>query len=67
MLVDDKSTHNFLNYKKFHLPQVKSSHTYIDSLMNGEDKDVCDTEVKGILLEIQGHMMALDFHVMHLT
>ena len=52
MLIDDKSTHNFLNYKlvkKLQLPQVKSSHTFIISLMNGEDKDVWwDTEVKGV-------------------
>ena len=47
MLVDDGSTHNFLNYKlvkKLKLPQVKSSHAYIVSLMNGDNKDVWDTE-----------------------
>ena len=68
--MDDGSTHNFLNYKlvkKLHLPQVPSSHTYTVSLMNGEDKDVWDTEVKGIPLELQGHTMKLDFHVMHMT
>ena len=36
-------------------------------LMNGDDKDVWDTEVKGVSLEIQGHTMTLDFHLMHMT
>ena len=70
VLIDDGSTHNFLNYtlvKKLKLPQVKSSHTYIVSLMNGDDKDVWDMEVKGVSLEIQGHTMTLDFHVMHMN
>ena len=70
VLVDDGSTHNFLNYtlvKKLGLPQARSSHTYMVSLMNGEDKDVWDTEVKDVALEIQGHSMVLDFHVMHMT
>ena len=35
--------------------------------MNGDDKDVWDTKVKGVSLEIQGHTMTLDFHVMHMT
>ena len=64
MLIDDGSTHNFLNYtlvKKLKLPQVKSSHTYTVSLMNGDDKDVWDMKVKGLSLEIQGHTMTLDF------
>ena len=70
MLIDNGSTHNFLNYmlvKKLKLPQVKSSHTYTVSLMNGDDKDVWDMKVKGVSLEIQGHTMTLDFHVMHMT
>ena len=70
MLIDDGSTHNFLNYKlikKLQLPQVKSSHTHIVSLMNGEDKDLWDAKVKGVPLEIQGHTMTLDFYVMHMT
>ena len=40
VLVDDGSTHNFLNYtlvKKLRLPQVPSSHKYVVSLMNGTD------------------------------
>ena len=70
MLIDDGLTHNILNYtlvKKLKLPQVKSSHTYIVSLMNGDNKHVWDTKVKGVSLEIQGHTMTLDFHVMHMT
>ena len=35
--------------------------------MNGEDKDVWDTKVKGVPLEIQVHTMTLDFCVMHMT
>ena len=35
--------------------------------MNGDNKDVWDTEVKSVPLEIQGHTMMLDFHVMHIT
>ena len=51
VLVDDGSTHNFLNYtlvKKLGLPQARSSHTYMVSLMNGDNKDVWDTEVKDV-------------------
>ena len=70
VLVDDGSTHNFLNYtlvKKLRLAQVPSSHKYVVSLMNGIDTDVWDKEVKDVSLEVQGHMMKLDFHVMHMT
>ena len=35
--------------------------------MNGDDKDLWDTEIKSVSLEIQGHTMTLDFHVMHMT
>ena len=69
-LVDDGSTHNFLNYmlvKKLCLAQVPNSHKYVVSLMNGIDTDVWDTEVKDVSLEVQGHTMKLDFHVMHMT
>ena len=64
MLIDDGSTHNFLNYtlvKKLCLPQVPSSHTYVVSL-NGVIE-----EVKDIPLEMQGHTVNIDFHVMHMT
>ena len=40
VLINDGSTHNFLNYtlvKKLRLPQVPSSHTYVVSIMNGSD------------------------------
>lgn len=70
MLVDDGSTHNFLNYtlvKKLRLPQVPSSHTYVVSVMNGRDKDMWDTAVKDVQLEVQVYTMKLDFHAMHMT
>ena len=70
VLIDDNLAHNFLNYmlvKKLRLPQVPSSHTYVVSLMNGSDKDVWDQEVKHVPLEMQGHTMNIDFHVMHMT
>ena len=35
--------------------------------MNGTDKDVWDTAVKDVPLEVQGHSMKLDFHVMHMS
>ena len=35
--------------------------------MDGEDKHVWDPKVKGVPLEIQGHTMMLDFHVMHMN
>ena len=35
--------------------------------MNGSDKDVWDTEVQDVSLELQGHTMKLDFHVMNMT
>lgn len=69
-LVDDGSTHNFLNYtlvKKLCLPQDSSTHSYVVSLMNGSDKDVWDTEVRDVALELQGHTMKLNFHVMNMT
>ena len=55
MLVDDGSTHNFLNYtlvKKLRLPQDPSTHSYVVSLMNGSDKDVWDMEVRDVSLEV---------------
>ena len=70
VLIDDGSTHNFLNYtlvKKLRLPQDPSTHSYVVSLMNGSDKDVWDTEVRDVSLEVQGHTMKLDFHVMNMT
>ena len=66
VLVDDGSTH-FLNYTLFCLPHVPSSHTYVVSLMNGIENDVWDTVVNDVSLEMQGHTMKLDFHVMHMT
>ena len=35
--------------------------------MNGTDKDVWDKAVKDVSLEVQGHSMKLDFHVMNMT
>ena len=35
--------------------------------MNRSDKDVWDTEVRDVSLELQGHTMKLDFHVMNMT
>ena len=70
VLIDNGATHNFLNYtlvKKLCLPQVPSSHTYVVSLMNGSDKDVWDQQAKGVPLEMQGHIMNINFHVMHMT
>ena len=70
MLVDDGSTHNFLNYKlvkKLCLPQDPSTHSYVVSLMNGSNKDVWDTEVRDVSLELQRHTMKNDFHVMNMT
>ena len=70
MLIDDGSTHNFLNYtlvKNLCLPKVPSSHTYVVSLMNGSNKDVWDQEVKDVPLEMQGYTINIDFHVMHMT
>ena len=44
-----------------------STHSYVVSLMNGSDKDVWDMEVRDVSLELQGHTMKLDFHVMNMT
>ena len=46
---------------------MPNSHKYVVSLMNGIDTDVLDIEVKDVFLEVQGHTMKLDFHVMHMT
>ena len=35
--------------------------------MNGTDKDVWDKAVKDVSLDVQGHSMKLDFHVMNMT
>ena len=37
------------------------------SLINGDDNNVWDKAVEGVQLEVQGHVMQLDFHVMHMT
>ena len=69
ILVDDGATHNFLNYKlvkKLHLAQTPSSYNYVVSMMHGDDKDVWDTEVKGVSLNVQSHTMTLDFQVMNM-
>ena len=53
VLVDDGSTHNFLKYtliKKLGLPHVQSSHTYIMSLINGDDNNVWDKVVMTVKL-----------------
>ena len=70
ILVDDGATHNFLNYtlvKKLCLQQESSKHKYVVSLMNGNDKDVWDTIVKGVKLEMQNYTMTMDFQVMNMT
>ena len=68
ILVNNGSTHNFLNYtkvKKLGLPQVPNSHTYILSLINRDDHNVWDKAIMGVQLELQDHIMHLDFHAMH--
>ena len=35
-------------------------------MMHGDDKDVWDTEVKGVSLNVQSHTMTLDFQVMNM-
>ena len=37
------------------------------SLINGDDNNVWDKVVKGLQLEVQGHVMQLDFHIMHMN
>ena len=70
ILVDDGATHNFLNYnlvKNFHLLETSSTHTYVISMMNVGNKDVWDTVVKEVDVEVQGHPMHLHFQVMHMS
>ena len=70
ILVDDGATHNFLNYtlvKKLRLQQESKKHKYVVSLMNGNDKDVWDTIVKGVMLYMQNYTMTMDFQVMNMT
>ena len=69
LLVDDGATHNFLNYKlvkKLQLAQTPSSHRYVVSMIHRDDKDIWETEVKGVTLNVQSHSMALDFQVMNM-
>ncbi len=35
-------------------------------MMHGDDKDVWETEVKGVTLDVQSHTMTLDFQVMNM-
>ena len=37
------------------------------SLINGDDNDVWNMVVARVQLELQGHVMHLDFHVMHIS
>ena len=70
ILVDDGATHNFLNYtlvKKLCLQQESNKHKYVVSLINGNDKDVWDTIVKGVKLETQNYTTTMDFQVMNMT
>ena len=70
IMIDDKATHNFLNYalvKRLKLPQSKSDHEYVVHLANGQDSNVWDTIVKGAKLKIQDYEASLDFQVMHLA
>ena len=69
-MVDDGATHNFLNctlVKKLCLQQESNKHKYVVSLMNGNDKDVWDTIVKGVKLEMQNYTTTMDFQVMNMT
>ena len=69
-MVDGGAAHNFLNYmlvKKLFLQQESSKHKYVVSLMNGNDKDVWDTIVKGVKLEMQNYTTTMDFQVMNMT
>ena len=70
ILVDDGAAHNLLNYtlvKKLCLQQESNKHKYVVSLMNGNDKDVWDTIVKGVKLEMQNYTTTMDFQVMNMT
>ena len=53
--------------KKLGLLQVPSLHTYVMSLINGTGKYVWEKMIMVVVLEVQGHSMKLDFHVMHMS
>ena len=64
ILIDDGTTHNFLNYKlvkKLKLAETKSSHRYVVSTIQGDDHDVWDTQVQQVPVFVQEHTMVLDF------
>ena len=70
ILIDDGAIHNFLSYKlvkHLHLHENPSSHSYVVSMMNGNDKDVWDTQVNNAPLFVQGHTMLLNFQVMNMS
>ena len=55
---------NYLNnilVKKLCLQQESSKHKYVVSLMNGNEKDVWDTIVKGVKLEMQNYTTTMYF------
>ena len=68
-MVDDCTTHNFLNYslvKKLKLPKSPSAQKYVVSLPKGSDKKVWNTMIYGIEMDIQWYKENLDFQIMHL-
>ena len=69
IIIDDGATCNFLYYnlvKNLHLHETPSSHSYIVSMMNVNNKDVC-TQVNNVPLSMQGHTMLLNFQVMNMS
>ena len=69
-MIDDRVTHNFLNYtlvKRLKLPHSKSAYEYVVHLANGQDSNIWDTVVKGAKLKIQDYKASLDFQVMYLA
>lgn len=70
ILVNNVETHNFLNYKffkKLKLLEIPTMHKYVVEQIMGSDKEIWDTVVQGVELEVQGHMMTLDFQVMNMS
>ena len=70
IVIDDNSTHNFLNYaliKRLKLPQSMSNHDYVVHLVTSQDNHIWDTVMKEAHLKIQDYKASLDFQVMHLA
>ena len=70
ILVDNGATHNFLNYKlvkRLKLQQNPSTHRYMVSTIQGDNRTVWDTKVDRVFLSMQRHNIVVIFQVINMS